>query len=495
MVIAPHRRFAARHLLSRRNVVPTVGPVVNGVEQQAFVARVGGKIRFLQQRARDGEAGLVITRTLFGMADALEITSEPQQTLRGDRGRAAVDRFVGVERVGGALEVLAHEGEAGRAGVPVGHAVDGRVLDVEIGHGRGHAHEFLDDVVLAAERREVRLGQGLEKFDFLRIAAQDPGQAARPGRERRVALLAVGAAIGAVVDVEDRFMRDASAQVVAVAALAIIDGKARGGFRMLEQSREERDGPVHFAHELVAELMAERESAQRTDRVGEERVRPVERINVAEVGRELRPTRGLHGAGGLERQFVEIFLPWVVGDDAGGHEAQQIAVGADVVEPVVVHPDVGQVRRHEVDGVAPADVEEGRVACHFILINRPAELEALRPFGPAARGVFALDGEDRRALLGIPAFLKPVDFLAGKREEPLDRREEMCRREFVIDVDHNGKEWLGPVNAKGSPMVRKWGKWKEEDCFHPERDLFENPSHKSSVILSLSKDQFGLPRF
>jgi hypothetical protein len=72
----------------------------------------------------------------------------------------------------------------------------------------------------------------------------------------------------------------------------------------------------------------------------------------------LRPARGLDGAGGLEGEFVEVFFPRVVGDEALAHEAEEIAVGADVVEAVVVDADVGDVRRHEVDRVAAADVEE-----------------------------------------------------------------------------------------------------------------------------------------
>ena len=49
------------------------------------------------------------------------------------------------------------------------------------------------------------------------------------------------------------------------------------------------------------------------------------------------------------------------------------------------------------------------------LIDRRAELKTLRPFGPAARGVFALDGEDRRALRRVPALLQAMNFFAGER--------------------------------------------------------------------------------
>lgn len=43
-----------------------------------------------------------------------------------------------------------------------------------------------------------------------------------------------------------------------------------------------------------------------------------------------------------------------------------------------------------------------------------AELEALGPLGPAAGGIFPGDGEDGRALGGIPRGVDGADFLAGE---------------------------------------------------------------------------------
>ena len=68
-----------------------------------------------------------------------------------------------------------------------------------------------------------------------------------------------------------------------------------------------------------------------------------------------------------------------------------MAVRADVIEAVVVHANVRDVRRHEVDGIAPTDVEKRLVIRDLELINRRAELKALRPLGPAARGILALE--------------------------------------------------------------------------------------------------------
>ena len=77
----------------------------------------------------------------------------------------------------------------------------------------------------------------------------------------------------------------------------------------------------------------------------------------------------------------------VLGDAPFGHQAKQVAVGADIVEAVVVNAGVGEVRRHERDGSIAADFEELALAGGVELENGRAELEALRPLGPAAAGV------------------------------------------------------------------------------------------------------------
>ena len=49
------------------------------------------------------------------------------------------------------------------------------------------------------------------------------------------------------------------------------------------------------------------------------------------------------------------------------------------------------------------ELEELALAGRVELQQRRSELEALRPLGPAARAIAPLDGEDRRAVGGIPA--------------------------------------------------------------------------------------------
>ena len=68
-----------------------------------------------------------------------------------------------------------------------------------------------------------------------------------------------------------------------------------------------------------------------------------------------RPAPGLRRAAEFERQFVKGAFPGIFGDAALGHQPQQIAVGADVVETVIVNAHVADVRRHQAapSGVRP----------------------------------------------------------------------------------------------------------------------------------------------
>ena len=92
----------------------------------------------------------------------------------------------------------------------------------------------------------------------------------------------------------------------------------------------------------------------------------------------------------LERELVEVPLPRLVGDAALVHQPPQVAVGADVVEAVVVDADVRQVRGHHGDGPLAAEPQEALVAGRVELQQGRAELEALRPLGPALGRVAAL---------------------------------------------------------------------------------------------------------
>ena len=69
---------------------------------------------------------------------------------------------------------------------------------------------------------------------------------------------------------------------------------------------------------------------------------------------------------------------------------------------MIVNADVRDVRGHQFKSFPTAKIEEGFVAGGVVLQQRRAELKTLSPLGPSARGVLALNREDRRALGRVP---------------------------------------------------------------------------------------------
>jgi len=56
VIIAHMEAFAARHLLARRDVVPAVRAMVDGVKDEAFVRGIGGEIRLPEERLGDRQS-------------------------------------------------------------------------------------------------------------------------------------------------------------------------------------------------------------------------------------------------------------------------------------------------------------------------------------------------------------------------------------------------------------------------------------------------------
>ena len=82
-----------------------------------------------------------------------------------------------------ALEVIAEPVQIRRAGVPVGDAVDGRVLDVEIARRLRRTPQQGRYGLTPAEWLQFQFSTGVDKLKQFREAAKDPGQSARPGGE------------------------------------------------------------------------------------------------------------------------------------------------------------------------------------------------------------------------------------------------------------------------------------------------------------------------
>ena len=137
-----------------------------------------------------------------------------------------------------------------------------------------------------------------------------------------------------------------------------------------------------------------------------------------------------------ERQRVVALFPLARVEPSLAGEAPERAVGADVVEAVIVDADVREVRRHAVERAGAAELEEGAVARRVELENGRSELKALRPLGPAARAVASLHGEHRRAVFRTPALLERVDLRGRQREHAFNLRDQIARRARAVDDHH-----------------------------------------------------------
>jgi hypothetical protein len=138
-------------------------------------------------------------------------------------------------------------------------------------------------------------------------------------------------------------------------------GHARSTRCVLEQPVEQADRHVLFHHQAMTEPISERQRSQGTNCVHEQRVRAVERMDEPAL-RGCRPASRLYGATDTERKLVEAQLPVARVDAAFAHQTPQRAVRAHVVEAVVVHARVGEMRRHPLDRASASELEEFRFA-------------------------------------------------------------------------------------------------------------------------------------
>src|SRR6185369_18067878 len=95
------------------------------------------------------------------------------------------------------------------------------------------------------------------------------------------------------------------------------------------------------------------------------------------AARNWRPAARLDRAAHLQGEGVEALLPVAGLDPTFAGQAPQRAVGADVVEPVIVDADVREVRRHPIQRPGAAEIEEFALAGRVELQQRRAELEPL----------------------------------------------------------------------------------------------------------------------
>jgi len=166
-----------------------------------------------------------------------------------------------------------------------------------------------------------------------------------------------------------------------------------------------------------------------------------------------RPARRLHGAGNLERKLVKTALPGILRDAAFVHQAQQIAVSAEILEAMVVDAGVADMNRHQLDCACAADIEKLANA-RGIDCRMASRAGTLRPFRPAAAGVAAVDGEDGRTLRRLPGLFERVNFLRRKIEQPAQLARQRGRREVGTDLPCSGKLMVAPI-AERAWIIRR----------------------------------------
>src|SRR5262245_10213362 len=106
-----------------------------------------------------------------------------------------------------------------RAGVPIWNSIAGRFGQIVVATDAGRLpHPLLDSDPTAA-RVELGIRQRLQEFQLFGISEHHPGGPAGPSGERAVSLLRTGAAILAIVGIEDAFVDDPTRHVVDIPPL------------------------------------------------------------------------------------------------------------------------------------------------------------------------------------------------------------------------------------------------------------------------------------
>jgi len=249
--------------------------------------------------------------------------------------------------------------------------------------------------------------------------------------------LGARAAVEAVVHVENRLVRHAAAHIVVVARLSIEDRVLRGDGGVMNQPLEQWNALVRFTPQHVPQAVGQGKGTQRAQGVREERMRAVERVNVAATIAQERPACRLHGPAHFQCQLAALPFELTGGALAFPDQAPQVSVSAHVVKPVVVHPEMRKVRRHDLQRVFAAVSKEPRLARGVELQQGGAKLEPLRPLRPGARGVAALDRNDGGALGWLPGLRERMDLRRGEFEQVFEPRPKAFECRCCIQLDHS----------------------------------------------------------
>src|SRR5690349_1207998 len=116
----------------------------------------------------------------------------------------------------------------------------------------------------------------------------------------------------------------------------------------------------------------------------------------------------------------------MVGYAAFVDKPQQVSVGADVIEAMIVNADVREMGSHHAERSLTAKFEKTVIAGRIKLQERRAVLKSLRPLGPAFGCVASINREHGRRRTGWAALFNPLDALRRTRPESLQLRKKIA---------------------------------------------------------------------
>jgi len=88
-------------------------------------------------------------------------------------------------------------------------------------------------------------------------------------------------------------------------------------------------------------------------------------------------------------------FPLIVFHPSFQHDSEQVTVGTDVVEPVIMHPGMTDMRGHELKGMHPAQSKNFSIASGIELQDLRSVLKPLCPFRPPTGGIFSTHRKNR----------------------------------------------------------------------------------------------------
>ena len=109
---------------------------------------------------------------------------------------------------------------------------------------------------------------------------------------------------------------------------------------------------------------------------------------------------------------------------------------ADVVETVVMHADVREMRRHHRNGSLAPKLKKMLVARRIELQEGRAVLKTLCPLGPPFARVTPVHGENRRRQSRRATRIHGVDALSRALPKPREPRQKIDGRKLWIELDH-----------------------------------------------------------